>query len=319
MADVHTKAMEQLTDFDDLYNSKLLPVMDKLKAECSNADAWGMSGLLSFVAAMVIGFLGLQLHDIPNYGFYFIPLFAFAVISLYKYGQKKDLFTNDYKEAVIKEIINSLCPGAVYKPGECISQHEYKISCLYRRYYDYFEGSDLIEGTVDSVQFRCSDLWTQYDDVKGQPTIFKGLFFATKINDGFTGGTYVWAREAEQLPASIMDEEYRLMPMPHIYDVPFTDKSFRNCFRVCSTYSTEAHAILTPELQQKLVAVREASGSYASFSFVAGHCYMAIPYGGDLLEPSDYDPGDKEEIRKYYLTIQLILGIIKELQLRQLV
>ena len=116
--------MEQLTDFDNLYNSKLLPVMDKLKAECSNADAWGIAGLLSFVAVMAIAFLGLQLHYIPNYGFYFMALFIFAVISLYNYCQKRDLFTNDYKETVIKEIINSLCLGAVYKPGECISEHD---------------------------------------------------------------------------------------------------------------------------------------------------------------------------------------------------
>ena len=47
-----------------------------------------------------------------------------------------------------------------------------------------------------------------------------------------------------------------------------------------------------------------------SFSFVAGRCFIAIPVTGELLEPTDYDPGDKEEIRKYFLTIQVMKNVI---------
>ena len=40
-------------DFDNLYNSRLLPVMDQLRAECRKANKWATVGLLSFVAFMV--------------------------------------------------------------------------------------------------------------------------------------------------------------------------------------------------------------------------------------------------------------------------
>jgi hypothetical protein len=46
---------------------------------------------------------------------------------------------------------------------------------------------------------------------------------------------------------------------------------------------------------------------------------MAIQHSEDLLEPPDRDPDDKEEIHKYYLSVQLIIGIVKNLELGQLV
>ena len=55
-----------------------------------------------------------------------------------------------------------------------------------------------------------------------------------------------------------------------------------------------------------------------AFSFVAGNCYFAIPAGNDLLEPPDTEPGDKEEVKKYYYTIQLIVGIISQLHFEEL-
>ncbi len=306
-------------DFENLYNSKLLPVMDKLRAECRKADNWGITGLLSFVAAMVIAYFGMMRGSIPFYGIYCIPLFSLAVISLFSYTRKSDVFTDDYKKYVIREIINYLSPGIDYEPDECINEQDYKLSCLYRYYYDYYSGNDFISGTVDNVHFQFSELWTQYDDGRQRPTIFKGLFFAIQTNYSFTGSTYGWSTDAVQLAVSIYDEEYRLMPMPDINDVGFGDKDFENHYQVCSTYPAEAAAILTPSLREKFTAISESARSPVSFSFVNGNLYIAIQYGGDLLEPSDYDPGDKEEIQKYYSTIQLIIGIIKNLQLGQLV
>ena len=64
--------------------------------------------------------------------------------------------------------------------------------------------------------------------------------------------------------------------------------------------------------------MRQHSRSLAAFSFVAGHCYFVFPARQDLFEPPDSDPGDKDEIRKYYLNVMLIFGIIKQLGLSHL-
>ncbi|MBC7868066.1 MAG: hypothetical protein H7X88_11090 [Gloeobacteraceae cyanobacterium ES-bin-316] len=67
-----------------------------------------------------------------------------------------------------------------------------------------------------------------------------------------------------------------------------------------------------------MLHIPEALQLPLSFSFVAGRCYIGIPVKEDLLEPGVYDPGDKEEIRKHFMSIGLAPRIIQELQLSQL-
>ena len=306
-------------DFDNLYNSRLLPVMDQLRAECRKGNKWATVGLLSFVAFMVVMYFGMMAGKIPYYGIYCVPLFALAIASLVMYTSKRDAFTDDYKKLVINEIINHLCPGMEYKADECISAQDYELSSLYRYYYDYYSSNDFMSGTIDNVQFLFSELWTQYDDYRRHRTIFKGLFFAIQTNYAFTDSTYAWSRDTVQLAGSIYDEEYRLMPMPDVDDVGFGDKDFENYYRVCSTYPAEATTILTPSLRTKFTEISQLAPAPVSFSFVNGNLYMAIQHSEDLLEPPDRDPDDKEEIHKYYLSVQLIIGIVKNLELGQLV
>ncbi len=101
--------MDQAADFDNLYALNLAPFMDKLRAECKSADTWGIVGIISFVLAMVTGFLGLQVHYLQHYGVLFALLFSLAIVSLFKYTRKREIFTKDYKSFIVKEIISHVC------------------------------------------------------------------------------------------------------------------------------------------------------------------------------------------------------------------
>ena len=56
-----------------------------------------------------------------------------------------------------------------------------------------------------------------------------------------------------------------------------------------------------------------------AFSFVAGHCYVALGAVEDLFEPSRHPNDDKEQVMKYYYTITTILNIIDQLALYEIV
>lgn len=114
--------MDKTTDFDSLYSIKLAPFIEKLKAECKTADTWGIIGILSFVLTMITGYLGLQIHYLEHYKVLFTLLFLAAVVSLFKYSKKRDVFTKDYKTFIVKEIISHICPGIIYKPDECVQK-----------------------------------------------------------------------------------------------------------------------------------------------------------------------------------------------------
>jgi Protein of unknown function (DUF3137) len=307
-----------LKGFESFYSVKLEPFMEKLKAECKAADTWSVIGILAFVLAVVILFFGIVNALPKNYGVAAFACFVLAVISYFKYIKKNDLYTDDYKESVIKEIINHISPGIIYEPDYCISEKEYKTSGLFRLYFDDFYGEDYMEGVYNNVSFHCSVLETKYEDTS---TIFKGLFFVAKINSSLTGGTYVWSWDYEQLPVSIMDEEYRLMPMSRVVRVHFSNQSFNKYFSVCSTLPYQAKQILTPERIHHMVSFKELLQANIAFSFVSGHCYVAIAAAEqeDLLDSQNYQPDDKVELKKYYYTVLTVLDIIDQLTLSQLV
>jgi hypothetical protein len=306
--------MDEAAAFEKFYTEKIEPSLPQLRAECRQADTWGMVGIIAAISgiAVFITYLAGALSGNQAWWLWFFCA-VMLVLSVYKYTQRNDRFTADFKAVVIKKIIDEVCPGLVYKPGETITTREYKTSSLYRYRYDYFDGDDLIEGVINNISFRCAELHTQSDYAGNkQVTVFKGLFFVAKINSRFTGGTYVWPRNSAQLPTSMMDSAYRLLPMPRIVDIRFHDAEFDQQFRVCSTWPSQAHEILTPENRSRLLHISKTMNIPMSVSFAAGKCFIGIPIAADLLEPTEYDPGDKEEIRKYFITIQMITNIISQ-------
>ena len=304
------------------YSEKIAPSLPQLREECKQADVWRFLGVAAALAGFG-SFIGYYTGSFSGTlaAWLFVLFAILVVVSVYKYTQRNDRFTSDFKAAIIKKIIDHVYPGLVYKPDECITTQEYKTSSLYRYRFDYFDGDDYIEGVIGNVPFHCSELHTECDFAGNrQITIFKGMFFVATINSRFSGGTYVWPRNTPQLQlaTSIMDEDYRLLPMPRVVDVHFNDPGFTEYFRVCSTWPSQANEILTAEMRSNLLNIGKAAKLPVSFSFAAGKCFIGVPFAEDLLEPTDYDPGDKEEIRKYFTSIGFITDTIKQLGLSAL-
>lgn len=304
-------------DFETFYQTRLRPSVGALKLQNDEAEKWKVAGF-----ACVLFALGSVFLDQPYIGILFILIVIFSV---YKYTKNKDAFIDSYKEKIINEIIQFIHPGLIYKPGNYVSSREYRASGLHRYIYDYYNGDDYVEGIYKGVKFHCSELETlierrkrysastsQY--VKGS-IIFQGLFFVAVINQ-FRGGTYIWTQGDEQLPTSIMDEHYRLLPLPHVYKVKAANAEFEKYFSVYSTYPSEAQIILDDEMIQKMVNFRKQINRKVQFSIVAGKFYVSIPIEEDLLEPSG-DLDDKESIKKYFFSILLILSIINQLRLNR--
>jgi hypothetical protein len=304
--------MEERKDFDQFYNDKLLPKMQQLRAEQKSMDKWKFIALGTFLASIALTLEWLEANR--HIGILVLVGFGFTLFCFIKYLHANDTFVDDYKEAIIKEIIDHLSPGIIYKPDKCVPEKEYMASSLFRSYYDNYSGEDYMTGVYNNVSFHCSEVET----MSGNNTIFDGLFFTAKINSGFTTGTYVWDRNFEQLPASIMDEEYRLMPMPHVVRATSPNKSFNNYFSVCTTSSQQAGIILTAERIQRMVDLKEQLNATIAFSFVAGHAYVAIGAMQDLLDPAEYRADDKEQVQVYYYTVLMILAIIDDLKLNEL-
>ena len=299
-------------DFESFYDTKLKPTLSNLKLQSSEATGWKIAGLLFLMFAIMCFLLSQIIVG--------ILLLAFTLISIYKYTKKKKLFFRNFKETALSEIIKYLGPELIYKPDESISPVDYEKSSLFRRIYDYYEGSDLISGNYSDTKFYCSELETGYDKSPGGntiTTIFRGLFFAIPLKIYLSGAIYIWPKGEEQLTINFLDEYYKLFPLPEVYSMNLNDNTFESIFSVYSTYPSDTTSFIDQELKVFLINLKEQTGKEIRFSIMRGICYLTISINKELLEPSLTNTDNVEIIKEYYFRVQLILNVIEQLNLKR--
>lgn len=179
------------------------------------------------------------------------------VYCIYKHTKNKDLFIDNYKETVIREVINYLNRGMTDSPESSMSADDYEKCGHYRRIYDFYAGDDHMEGPNKNVKFYCSEIEAAHErpasGVRRTTSIFKRLLFATSLSIAVSRGTYIWPAGEEQLANSIMDEYYRLMDFPDVYYIDTKNSDFEKEFSVYNTNPAEALSLVYNELMTRLI------------------------------------------------------------------
>lgn len=140
-----------------------------------------------------------------------------------------------------------------------------------------------------------------------------------RINSAFRGGTYIWLKGHAQLPSSIADERYRMYPLPKVIKMKVDNEKFNKHYSVYTTSPDEASLILSYNMMDHMLQIKEKLDKDIVFSFVKGKCFIAVPFDENLLEPTKKGVLDKEEIKNYFYTILLVFNIIRKLELNRLV
>lgn len=309
--------MEPVKDFESFYAIKIRPFLDELDNERSSFHNWKKFTLYTGAGAFGCLFLWF-LKILPSGHILAAAMLVMCVIGVYFSAKYSDRYIDDFKEKIIGQIITYIYPSAVYKPMGFISKKEYKASGLYRRRFSHFDGDDYWESVYNGVAFHCSEIRSWYEDVAGTENIFKGLFFIARINNSFTGGTYIWVKGNAQLASSMADEHYRLFPLPNVQRMKVTHESFNKHYSVYTTNASEASLILSYNMLDHMLLIKEKLDRDIVFSFVRGKCYIAVPFEENLLEPAKKGVRDKQEIKNYFYTILLVFNIIRKLELSRL-
>lgn len=303
--------MDRIQNFDSFYDIKLKPYIDELQQQNKKADRWGI-GIIFFAFALIPVFIYGITDASGNLGkILIVVMVALVVISARNYAMISNSFETNFKEQVIKQIIDFIQPGLVYKPDVYMSSAYFRNSGLFINRYNVYDGDDMIEGVYKNISFKCSELNVYERSTRGSVTqIFHGLFFAAPVSNRFSGGTYIYKKDEEQyLPA---------FSMPGIVRLDCRNGEFENYHSVFTTNAKEASVIMSPEMMKSLTGFMSQIRRNITVSVVAGMCYAAIPFSQDLFEPPGPYDHDKEEIKEYFFTVLLILSIINQLKLEKL-
>jgi outer membrane protein assembly factor BamD (BamD/ComL family) len=139
--------------------------------------------------------------------------------------------------------------------------------------------------------------------------IFKGLFFRANFNKNFKGRTVV-------LPSDLTSK-LKSLTQGRGAVVRLEDPEFAKLFVVFGD-QIEARFILSTSLIERIVNFRKKAGRKIYISFAESNIYIAIEYEEDIFEPRLFKTMLRfAPIREYFESLQLMIGIIEDLNLNR--
>jgi hypothetical protein len=235
---------------------------------------------------------------------------------------RKDIseIKNVFKNKIIHEMIRYIDKSLLYSPTGFIQQYEYLESKLFLTQPQRYSGEDIVAGKLKDTQIKFSEIHSEYytKDKKGNKTwhtIFRGLFFIADFNKHFKGETVVLPDTAEKLFGSF-GSFFQKMNVSRNQLIKLEDPEFEKEFAVYGTDQIEARYILSTKLMRRILDFKNKAGKKVYLSFTNSKLFVAVPVNRNLFEAPFFSSMiDFELIAEYYRYIELMVGIVEELDL----
>ena len=314
--------MKSIEDFKRYYDTELRPMLEALEEE-RKARLQKAGTAVAALGVLVAVIAGIVMNAGGGQGALIVVVIGgFLTVGAWI------LFTKDFKlnfkNSVIRQIIQYVDPNLSYSPENMISSGEFQSSTLFKERIDRYKGEDYVQGLIDKTEIRFSELHAEHKttttDSKGNTqthwsTIFKGLFFVADFNKHFHGRTVVLPDSAEKWFGKL-GQKFQSMNMNRDDLVKLEDPEFEKEFVVYSTDQIEARYILSPALMRRILELKRRLKVPVHIGFVNSNLYMALSIKKNMFEPRIMRSIlDFEMVRDYLEDIILAVGIVEDMNL----
>lgn len=231
-------------------------------------------------------------------------MFVMKIVSKRKKKQSDSYYTvEDYKNYVVHRAIGDEVQELVYEPYFGIPQSVCKdlgvvsLGNIYRN-------EDLITGKYKNVYFAQSDLVIEYESGSTEnndhtiETYFEGRWIGIQYPKKFTGTVI------------ITDNSYAHVPKRK--DLEIVELENINFNRMFTVRSNDAHLVyylLTPQIMERLMYLRENARGHVVASFKDGILHIFIDNGKDSFEPNRYQVDLMRDIQNFKYDFSLVSGV----------
>ena len=314
--------MKTRSELSDFYFKELYPTLEKLEKQRERVKqhffqtTFAISGGGVFLAFI----LNSLTHDSS------ITLFIlFATLVLIAIAYKKIIkgYVGEFKRLIITPLIKAIDPNLSYQANRFIQKEEFMASRIFPyRKIDRLSGNDLVEGVVDDVFIRFSDITAEVKEHTSRNSeseyrpVFMGQFFVSSFPKKFHASTIIHPDIAQKVLGDYVGGVMQGFNTRQEQLVKMDSPEFEKEFVVYSSDQIEARYILTPSLMEKILRLKKQAKHPLYISFVENKIFIAIAYGKDLFEPSVFHSLLKYNIAMEYISsLHLTLSIVKELNL----
>lgn len=225
---------------------------------------------------------------------------------------KREIFANAVREAV---------PGMTYSPTSMIPMESFKQGGLFKSRIDRYSGEDCFSGKVGATELIFSELHVQRKDTsrdsKGNTTttwvtLFKGIYLIADFHKHFAGRVVIEQDVAEAHFGWVG----RKMQGVSGNLVRLESPEFEKAFKVTADDALAARYLLTPDMQERFLALREGWSSGVSAVLMDSHLHLALPMTEDWFEPNISVPaGDVPVLHGFLLRLMIVVRITETLDL----
>jgi hypothetical protein len=312
--------MKTNEELHQLYETELKPGLQELESNRKKIrNNYGLFVLIIIIAFALTALFGEQFHASI---FIAIAVIGFSGFMIYKNYLKHKAYRIDFKQIVVKRIVEMINPEWDYKADGRISEHDYRASTIYTQSYDRYKGDDYVKGKIEKTDFEFSELHTEYKtyttkDGKTEEqwhTIFKGLFAHADFNKEIKGRTLVLPDTAEKMFGSLGTKMQKASGRGKL--IKMENPEFEKEFVVYGSDQIESRYVITPGMMEAMLKIKKQYNKTVSFAFIGSRVYVAMYFSKDLFEPRLLKSGVQfKDVEQMASQFSLIEALIHEMNL----
>lgn len=228
---------------------------------------------------------------------------------------QRAVYSAYYKNEVFQRVVKMVAPTMDYQPQAKVAVDHFTASGLFRSRIDRYDGEDMFRGSVGDTSLMVSELRVQRREesrnAKGHTSthwvvVFDGLFMVLDFHKAFQGhvtiesdfaeSTFGWlGRSLQQMSSGLVRLE---------------NPDFEKAFKVCASDPVEACYLLTPNMQEYMLELRENWGQGIQFALHQSLMYIAIP-----TKKNWFDPCLKEQENHHAVVLQFTEDLLSLLRI----
>ncbi|MFW6298047.1 MAG: DUF3137 domain-containing protein [Bacillota bacterium] len=240
-----------------------------------------------------------------------VALLVVGAVTLFFGFSSYTTLQDDFKEKVLKAILEESIENGVYKPHMGLGPSQvYQGECLSEA--DDMKTEDFLSGVIDGVSFISSDVvLSNYQTLstgKGVNQVltpfFTGRVFSFDFNKTFKDRVFVMEKGK---PATQYETE----------TVELESQAFNETFK---TYATDPHTafyVLTPPIIEALLKIEKNHPGDLSFSFIGTKLHMAINNQIDTFELTMFRPLNEDAITAFTEDLDILRDVVHSLKLNR--
>ena len=190
-------------------------------------------------------------------------------------------YRNRFKQDIVGGIFSAVVPSAVYDPLQGITEAVFDAPGLFNT-RGAFQCDDRVRGHIGRTPFEASEAGRAYRTGSGKSAhtyvVFRGLFCQLDFQQQLDGVTLIDPARARS---------YQLGDRRGLRQVVLDHPAFDKEFKVHASSETEARALLTTAMMERLLALGRQVDSPLFLAFKGRRAYVAVHYGRTLFETRD--------------------------------